>query len=159
MRYLFSLVVVVLLISCSSKNAATSNQLPEIKETNFKGEWNLSSIQFDGFREYSATLLGDQNDKCFRNSTWKFVSNNNRGAYTITDGSCVAKQENFIWNYTPETNKVMIKPTGENYKSQTGDGYTFLLGGIDANSMTLTQTLTIDGGPVVMTMNFFKQNQ
>ncbi len=152
-KFLFAIIPLLFLVGCGSKNAAITT------EKSFKGEWVVSDITFDGFRKYNVNLLRDADSDCFKISSWDFVSNNNRGSYTINNDLCSTGERKFVWVYDEAASKVTIKPTDNNYKSENNVGFAFQILYVNESTMTWTQTLQIDGGPVVMKINFTKKTQ
>jgi hypothetical protein len=153
MHKLTYILLALLMVGCSSSR---NNNAPEpTEESDLKGDWTVTSVNFDGFRDYEVTLFGRVSNECIENSRWNFVSNNNRGSYDITEPGCNRGTNNFIWTLD-ESGKFILKPTNEKYKSDTGNGFALTLKNYTGTSMTLTQTLTVDGGPVVMDIVFIK---
>lgn len=152
-KLIIAFIPLLFLMSCGSKKEIQTT------EKSFKGSWVVSDITFDGFRKYEVNLLRDADSECFKISSWDFVSNNNRGNYNINNDLCQTGERKFIWVYDESASKVTIKPTDDNYKSENNVGFAFQILSVTENTMTWTQTLQIDGGPVVMKINFTKNNQ
>ncbi len=115
MRKIIAIPLLLLLIACGgSRNAAAPDPT---EESDLKGDWTLTSIDFDGFRDYSVTLFDDTTNECILNSRWNFVSNNNRGSYDVLQPGCNEGTRNFIWTLD-DSSKFTLKPTNE--KLQVG---------------------------------------
>lgn len=156
MKNLVLLCFAVLLVSCGSKKGASETMNTDITEAELKGKWTVSDISFDGYREYKVNLFNDSSTNCFLVSDWSLVANNNRGNYEITNNSCDTGRRYFIWKIDPETQKFILKPTNESYKSETGTGYSLDIKSVNQDQFILQQTLQIDGVPVNMQIKFIK---
>lgn len=154
-KILFISVMALLVFSCGPSKTAR-----EARAT-FNGNWTLTSITYpNSSGQFNVTLLNDAQANCFENSTWNFVSNNNRGTYTLNGSNCDMSSRNFIWSIDEENTPegiydFLLKPTDENYKSTTGNqGFRLNLRSLSGDQMTWEQTVTLDGSPFVIRMNF-----
>ncbi|MBZ9631750.1 lipocalin family protein [Salegentibacter sp. LM13S] len=158
MKKLFILgFVAVLLAACG-----TSKTAKEARKT-FNGNWTLTSVTYpNSSGEFDVTLLNDANASCFENSTWNFVSNNNRGAYNVQGTNCSGGQRYFIWSIDEENTPegifdFLLKPTDEDYNSTTGDqGFRMNLKSLSETQMVWEQSVMLEGSPFVIRMNFSK---
>lgn len=130
----------------------------------FDGGWVLTDVTYpNNSGEFNVTLLNDVSAECMENSTWDFVSNNNRGSYTVVGADCDSGERNFIWsiddaNAQADSYDFLLKPTDDNYDSTTGDqGFRMNLVSLSGSSMIWEQTVTLEGSPFVIRMNFNKQ--
>ncbi|MFC4723051.1 lipocalin [Geojedonia litorea] len=156
MKRVILLFLAIGLISCgSSKTVRTSEKI-------LKGEWVLNTVTYSESGNYNVTLLNDVSKACFEGSTWQFVPNNNTGTYTINNTNCARGKRYFIFkiNEIDEATGLydfVLKPTDEKYKSDTNIGVRFSLSSLSDNYMQWQQTLTVDGKPFTISMNFSKQ--
>ena len=143
------------LISCGS-----SAVVKEARST-MKGDWVLSSIAYPGNEEaLQVTLLNDTSSECLENSKWSFISNNNTGSYVPAKIMCGTQPRYFRWSVTESTAgnyDLMFKPTDEKYKSATDQGFRLNLTNLTENQMVWEQTITFEGEPFTIRMNFNKQ--
>ena len=148
--------VAVLLAACGPSKTAK-----EARKT-FNGNWTLTSVTYpNSSGEFDVTLLNDANASCFENSTWNFVSNNNRGAYSVQGTNCSQGQRYFIWSIDEENTPegiydFLLKPTDEKHNSENNQGYRVNLSQLSDTNMQWKQTVRLDGQPFVITMNFTK---
>jgi hypothetical protein len=155
MKRIILIFVALGLISCG-----TSKTVRDSKKT-IKGDWTLSSITYSETGKYNVTLLDDTSKDCFEGSEWHFVPNNNTGTYTINETSCTTGIRYFVFTIqeiNPETGlyDFLLKPTNAKNKSETNQGFRLNLTSISEKSMQWKQTLTVDGKPFTITMNFSK---
>lgn len=149
--------VAVLLAACGPSKTAK-----EARKT-FNGNWTLTSVTYpNSSGEFDVTLLNDANASCFENSTWNFVSNNNRGAYSVLGTNCSQGQRYFIWSIDEENTPegiydFLLKPTDEDYNSTTGNqGFRMNLKSLSEQQMVWEQSVMLEGSPFVIRMNFSK---
>lgn len=133
-------------------------------ESTFKGAWTLNNITYPGSSgEYKVTLFNDASKACFMNSDWFFVANNNTGNYTLSGVDCSNETRNFRWDVqavNPDTQNFdfLLKPVNEKGKSETGNtGFRVNLVSLTETTMVWDQTVSVDGKPFTIRMNFNKQ--
>ncbi|UKM65687.1 lipocalin family protein [Flavobacteriaceae bacterium GSB9] len=156
MKKLLLLLVSVSVLSCgASKTVRVSKKV-------IKGNWLLNDISYSKAGTYNVTLLNDVSKDCFEGSSWQFVPNNNTGVYSINDISCSGGERYFVFTIdevNAETGlyDFLLKPTNEKYKSETNQGFRLSLTALSDAMMQWQQTLTVEGEPFTITMNFTKQ--
>ena len=154
-KVLYSICIALIVFSCgSSKTVRDSKKV-------IKGEWVLSSIIYSKTGKYNVTLLNDTNKECFEGSTWQFIPNNNTGTYNINESSCSTGVRNFVFTIQeidPKTGlyDFLLKPTNEKNKSETNQGYRLKLTALSETNMQWQQTVSVDGIPFIINMNFSK---
>lgn len=136
-----------------------------VKEANatMKGEWLLSSITYPGNEtNFKVTLFNDISSDCLEMSRWTFISNNHTGTYVPNGMNCDNNTRYFRWsikemNAAAGNYDFMLKPTDDDYKSATDQGFRINLTNLDQNQMIWEQTITFEGKPFTIRMNFIKQ--
>ncbi len=151
---------ILLLIGISLMACGASKTVRDSKKV-IKGEWVLNSINYSETGTYNVTLLDDASKKCFEYSTWSFIPNNNTGSYNIKDSSCQMGNRYFIFTIQEIDEQTglydfLLKPTNEKGKSETNQGFRLKLTQLSDTTMQWQQTVTVDGGPFTITMNFAK---
>lgn len=126
-----------------------------------KGNWSLDNISYSESGTFTVQLLNDTSRECFEGSTWKFVPNNNTGNYNINNGNCPTGERYFIFaiqEIDPATGlyDFLLKPTNEKKKSEDGKGFRLRLSQLSNSSMKWEQTVSLDGKPFTIYMNFSK---
>lgn len=146
-----------ILVSCGTSKVAR-----EARKT-FDGNWTLTSVTYpNNPGEFNVTLFNQASASCFEGSTWDFVSNNNRGTYNISGVGCEDQTNYFIWSIDEENTPAgvydfLLKPTNDNYKSTTGNqGFRLNLKSLTDTNMVWEQTVSLDGSPFTIRMNFTK---
>ncbi|MFL1010694.1 lipocalin family protein [Flavisericum labens] len=153
--------LLLLFISISVLSCGTSKTVRASKKV-IKGNWVLNNINYSEAGTYNVTLLNDASKACFEGSTWQFVPNNNTGIYSINDNSCSDGERYFVFTIdevNAETGlyDFLLKPTNEKYKSETNQGFRLSLTALSDSMMQWQQTLSVQGQPFTITMNFIKQ--
>jgi len=149
--------VSILLASCGSTKVIRQSKKV------MKGTWELSSITYSESGTFNVGLFNDVSVACFEGSTWQFVPNNNTGIYTIDNGTCNAGPRNFIFKIQQvdaqtDLYDFLLKPTDVKHKSDTNHGYRLWLEQLSAATMKWRQTVTLEGKPFHIYMNFKKIN-
>lgn len=155
MKKIFVLAMIVFLVySCGTPKTVIESRKV------IKGDWIIDNIAYSEEGTYNITLFKDTSKECFEGSTWKFVPNNNRGVYTIKDdGNCPSGDRNYIFDIQemdPNTGlyDFLLKPTDKKYKSPDNTGFRLRLSQLGENSMQWTQTVSLEGKPFTIYMNF-----
>ncbi len=155
-KLLFGLIV-ILLASCGT----TQKTIISAKKT-LKGEWSLNKISYDRDGIFEVNLYNDASAECFTGSIWKFIPNNNTGTYEVNQSTCVSTgARRFRFTIPkPEADgdfSFMFKPINEKKKSTNNNkGYRMALKHLDEATMTWAMTVSLEGKPFVITMNFNK---
>ncbi|WP_242083827.1 lipocalin family protein [Aestuariivivens sediminis] len=156
MRPLFLLVLAVALLSCGSRKT-----IRESKKV-IKGDWTLNTIKYSALGAYEVTLLNDASKVCFEGSLWHFIPNNNTGTYRIDKSGCSTGMRYFSFTIQEIDEQTglydfLLKPTDAKGKSETNQGFRLKLTRLSDTSMQWQQTVSVDGKPFMINMNFTKQ--
>ena len=141
--------------------ACSTSKTVRVSKKVIKGNWTLNTITYSEAGTYNVTLLDDASKECFEGSTWQFIPNNNTGLYNIADSNCAEGDRHFVFTIQEvdaETGlyDFLLKPTNEKHKSETKQGFRLKLSALSDTMMQWQQTVTVDGEPFIITMNFTK---
>lgn len=144
-----------LLLSCGSTKTVRQAQ------KTIKGNWSLESITYDKTGVYNIKLLGDVSRECFVSSTWQFIPNDYKGNYSIINAECETGYRYFKFDIqeidaTTGLYDFLLKPTDEKYKSDTNQGFRLKLTQLSDTNMQWQQTVSAEGQPFTINMNFTK---
>ncbi|AUC83162.1 lipocalin family protein [Lacinutrix sp. Bg11-31] len=144
------------LLSCGSSKVVRQSQ------KTIKGQWLLNSISYSESGNYNVMLLNDASKECFEGSTWSFIPNNNTGIYTINNQNCTTGERNFVFTIQQIDEQTglydfLLKPTDAKNKSVTNQGFRLKLAQLSEFDMQWQQTVSVDGKPFTISMNFSKQ--
>ena len=126
-----------------------------------KGYWSLDNIAYSDSGTYNVMLFNDTSKECFEGSSWRFIPNNNTGIYTINSIECPTGDRNFIFTIqemdaSSGLYDFLLKPTNAKGKSEDNKGFRVRLAQLDQSSMRWEQTVSLDGKPFKISMNFSK---
>lgn len=144
-----------LMVSCGSSKVVRESR----KE--IKGYWSLEQITYSESGKFNVTIFNDTSAECMEGSSWRFIPNNNRGTYEIQNADCPTGVRNFIFDIQEVDANTglydfMLKPTDEKYKSSNNIGFRLRLAQMTTNSMQWEQTVSLEGKPFTIYMNFTK---
>ncbi|APG59549.1 lipocalin family protein [Christiangramia salexigens] len=156
-------IAILLIMAIGLASCGTSSKVAKEARKTFDGNWTLTNITYpNNTGEFNVTLFNEASASCFKGSTWDFVSNNNRGTYKVSGINCDMDTNYFNWSIDEDSTPAgvydfMLKPTNENYKSTTGNqGFRLSLKSLSDTNMVWEQTVTLDGAPFTIRMNFSK---
>lgn len=155
MKKMIMLAFVGLIMSCGGSKVIRQ------AEKTLKGNWSLESITYDKTGTYNIKLLGDTSRECFQSSRWQFIPNDYKGNYAIINAQCNTGDRYFKFDIqeideTTGLYDFLLKPTNEKYKSDTNQGFRLKLTELSDVSMQWQQTVTVEGAPFTINMNFTK---
>lgn len=152
--------IILIFLAIGIVSCGASKTVRDSKKS-IKGDWTLSSITYSKTGKYNVTLLNDTSKDCFEGSTWEFIPNNNTGTYTINESSCSTGVRNFVFTIqevNAETGlyDFLLKPTNQKNKSENNQGFRLKLSALSETDMQWQQTISVDGIPFMINMNFTK---
>lgn len=153
-------IIVMALIVATAFSCNAPKTVQESKKV-LKGYWTLDEITYNRSGTFNVTVFDDTSAECFEGTTWRFIPNNNTGNYTVDNPDCPTGQRNFIFSIVeidPTTGyyDFMVKPTDAKGKSEEKIGFRLHLAQLNENSMRWEQTVTLEGKPFKINMNFSK---
>ncbi|AWA29840.1 hypothetical protein HYN48_06975 [Flavobacterium magnum] len=150
-------VLAVSLASCKS-TSATNTKTDTRAQVAIKGNWVLSSVTYPGSEYIRVLSFQIADSKCFEGSTWKFVSNNNKGDMAITDSNCPSFSSPFTWFVNKDGQFVLkLLNAGEKAK-KVRDGYVLTLANQTETSFQLLDKIDVGGKMTNVTYQFNKTN-
>lgn len=154
-KIILLVITATVLISCG-----TSKVVRQSKKA-MKGNWTLNQITYSEQGKFNVTLLNDVSKECFEGSTWKFISNNNTGNYTINGSNCNGGERYFVFTVQEVDANTglydfLLKPTNIKGKSDLNTGFRLKLSELTEGTMQWQQTIYLEGKPFVISMNFTK---
>ena len=141
-----------LLVSCGVSK--TERQAQKV----FKGDWTLTHVNLPSAL-VDVALFDDADTKCFENSQWHFVPNNNTGSYELM--GCEPGVRDFHWSVQENSGMGIysfnLKPELEGQKARkVKTGYKLRLVSLDEGQMQWEQTVSYEGKPFTIQMSFTK---
>lgn len=159
MKKIVYLITLFILTSCGSTKSVTG----EPKEKTLKGEWEISSVKFQGEQgTYKAKMFGLDDTSCFKNSVWMFIPNNNTGKFTTSSNntSCESKTARIIWSFVQGDTGKLLQFKYVDQKNKNIDamnrGYQLKINNLTANSMSASVSVIVNGKPFNVNLIFNK---
>ncbi len=148
-------VLSVVLFACKSQSV-TNTKVDNKTERVIKGNWVVSNVSFPGSEVIKVTSFDLADSKCFVNSSWNFVSNNNTGTMTLKDASCISFNSPITWFINKEGNFV-LKILNDYKAKKVQQGYVLRVANVTETSFQLVDKVTIGGSAREIVYQFQKQ--
>ncbi len=156
MKNLFLIALsLIMLAGCKSKSA-TNTKLDTKAEVALKGSWTLTKVSFPGSDYIKINAFDLADTKCFVGSQWKFISNNNKGEFSLNAPSCTAFSSPITWYINKDGNFVM-KILNETKAKKVTEGYILKVANSTESTFELIDTANV-GGKTVQVVYYFTKN-
>jgi hypothetical protein len=146
----------VLIFSCKS-NSATSTKLDSKSQVAIKGNWQIISVNYLGSDIIRVTSFDLADSKCFLGSTWRFISNNNKGNMALTSAKCTAYSTPISWFINKE-GQFVLKILDESKAKTIKSGYVLGVANQTENSFQLIDKINVAGKLTDVVYQFEKLN-
>ena len=131
------------LFSCKIPTA-TNAKLDNKSELAIKGNWTIASVTFPGSEYFTATSFDLADSKCLVNSSWKFVSNNNKGVMSLNSGACTAFTSPITW-FINKDGEFVLKILDNQKAKKVTSGYVLKITNQTNSSFQLIDKMDIAG--------------
>jgi hypothetical protein len=142
-KIIFLALVSLLIFSCKS-TSATSTKLDSKSQVDLKGNWTITSVTYPGSDVIKVTSFDVADCKCFVGSSWKLISNNNKGNFALTTAKCTAYSTPITWFINKEGQFVM-KILDEAKAKKVTNGYVLRVANTTDNSFQLIDRIDVAG--------------
>lgn len=149
------LMLVSFVIGCKPKQNITNPQLDINSQIAVKGNWAIESVTYPGSEYIKVTSFDIADTKCFVGSTWRFISNNNKGEMALNNANCTAFTSPITWFINRDGDFVLKITNGAKSKTVT-DGYILKVANQTENSFQLIDKVNVGGKMVDVVYNFKK---
>ena len=154
-KLILLLTISVFMFGCKSQSV-TNTKVDNKTERVIKGNWSITSVDYPGSEYIKVNSFDIADSKCFVGSTWKFVSNNNKGNMALTNASCPTFVSNITWFINKEGQFVMkVLSAGEKAK-KVRDGYVLNVANVTETSFQLIDKIDVGGKMTNVTYQFQK---
>ena len=150
--FIFSIAI----MSCKSKSV-TNTKLDIKSEVAIKGNWNITNVSYPGSDVIKVMSFDLADSKCFIGSTWKFISNNNKGNFALNSPSCTSYSTPITWYINKEGNFVM-KILDESKAKTIKSGYILKIANQTDSSFQLIDRIDVAGKMTDVVYQFQKLN-
>ena len=148
------LALTLVMIGCKPKEKVAGTQLDQKMERALKGTWSITSVKYPGSDYIKVTSFEIDDAKCFVGSTWKFVSNNNKGDMALN--TCSNFTSPITWYINKDGNFVMKILNGTKAK-KLGEGYILRVVYQSDTSFQLVDQINV-GGKITDVLYQFQKN-
>ena len=146
-------VLAIIGFGCKTQSPV-STKLDNKSEVAIKGNWTISSVTYPGSDYIKVTSFDIADSKCFVGSTWKFISNNNKGNMALTKTDCIAFASNITWYINKEGQFVMkMIDAGEKRKRVT-EGVILSVANQTESAFQLIDRINVGGKSVEVVYQF-----
>jgi hypothetical protein len=150
------LLLAVIFVGCKPKQTIVNTRLDTKSEVAIKGNWTITSVSFPGSDYIKVNSFDLADSKCFVGSTWKFISNNNKGEMALTSASCTAFSSPITWYINKEGNLVMKIINGTKAKKVL-EGFILTIANSTETGFQLIDKVNV-GGQFVNVVYQFNKN-
>lgn len=150
------IVMSIFALACKPQQAVTNTKLDNKTERMMKGDWIISSVKFVGSDVFKVTSFNIADSKCFEESLWTFVSNNNTGEMILNKANCAAYGSHITWFVNKDGNFV-IKFLEEGVKAKhTPSGYVLKIANQTETSFQLIDKAAVGSNTAEVVYQFDK---
>lgn len=147
----------VLMFACKS-SSATSTKTDRKSQVAIKGDWVISAVTYPGSQYVKVNSFQLADSDCFVGSTWKFVSNNNKGSMALTKANCVSFSSPITW-FVNNEGQFVLKVLDAGIKAKrVRDGYVLKLANQTETSFQLVDRIDVAGKMTDVVYQFQKAN-
>ena len=145
----------VLVLSCKSKSA-TVTKLDSRSQVAIKGNWTITSVSYPSSDYIKVNSFNIADSQCFVGSTWKFISNNNKGEMTLTKADCPSFYSPIIWFVNKDGQFILkVLNVGEKAK-KVRDGYVLSVANQTESAFQLLDKIDVGGKMTNVVYQFSK---
>ena len=152
MKKIILLLSFALVIFACKSNPVTS--LDRKSQVQIKGDWTITNVSYVGQEYFKVNSFSIADSKCFIGSTWKFISNNNKGSMALTAAGCPSFSSNIVWSVN-ENGVLGLKFIEDGTKSKKVlEGYELKVANQTETTFELVQKMDIGGKMSDVTYKF-----
>ncbi|MBC5841367.1 lipocalin family protein [Flavobacterium sp. F-380] len=156
-KILFLAALSLVIFSCKS-TSATDTKLDKGAQVAMKGNWVISSVTYPGSEVIKVNSFQLADSKCFEGSTWKFISNNNKGEMALTSYNCPAFSSPITWFVNKDGQFVLkVLDAGEKAK-KVRDGYILYVANQSQDNFQLIDKINVGGKMTDVVYQFQRAN-
>jgi hypothetical protein len=147
----------VVFASCKS-TSATNTKVDNKSQMAMKGNWAITSVSYPGSEYIKVTSFGIADSKCFEGSTWKLISNNDKGTMALNKVGCPSYTSDIRW-FVNKEGQFVLKILDDGLKAKkVKDGYVLGVSGQTDQSFQLVDKIDVGGKMTNVVYQFQKIN-
>jgi hypothetical protein len=149
-------ILAVSMFACKSTSVTGTNEDTKAQVA-MKGNWVISSVTYPGSQYIKVNSFQIADSECFVGSTWKFVSNNNKGNMALTKAGCTSFSSPITW-FVNKDGQFVLKVLDAGIKAKkVREGYILMLANQTATSFQLIDKIDV-GGKITDVVYQFQKN-
>ena len=156
-KIIFLSLVSLLIFSCKPSSSAKSTKIDSKSQTEIKGNWRISSVNYPGSDVIKVTSFDLADSKCFVGSTWKFISMSNKGNFAINSPKCTAYSTPITWFINKE-GEFVLKILDDAKAKTIKSGYVLRVANQTNDSFQLVDKINVAGKLTDVVYQFEKLN-
>lgn len=156
-KIIFMSLLSVLIFSCKSKSSATSTKIDSRSQTEIKGTWKISSVNYPGSDVIKVKTFDLADSQCFVGSEWKFVSMSNKGNLSLNSSGCTAYTTPISWFINKE-GQFVLKILDDAKAKAVKAGYVLKIANQTNSSFQLIDKINVGGKLTDVVYQFEKLN-
>lgn len=158
MKKIILLCALALLMVACKTSSATITKTDTKSQIEIKGNWVIRSVSYPGAEYIKVNSFQIADSECFVGSTWKFISNNNKGEMALTKTNCPAFSSPITW-FVNTNGEFVLKILDAGIKaSKVRTGYVFVLANQSPTSFQLIDKINVGGKMTEVVYQFEKIN-
>jgi len=159
MKKIFLLSTIALLFFACKTTSVTNTKLDRSSQVAMKGNWTIVSVTYPGSEYIKVNSFQIADSKCFEGSSWKFISNNNKGEMALTNANCPAFSSPITW-YVNKDGKFVLKVLNAGEKAKkVRSGYLLDVANQTELSFQLVDKINVGGKVTDVIYQFQKINK
>jgi hypothetical protein len=157
MKKIFLLFATAVLLFACKTGSITETKLDRSAQVAMKGNWTIVSVTYPGSEYIKVNSFEIADSKCFEGSSWKFISNNNKGEMALTNVNCPAFSSPITW-YVNNEGKFVLKILDADIKAKkVRSGYILDVANQTELSFQLVDKINV-GGKLTNVIYQFQKN-
>lgn len=158
MKKLIALGVLAVLLAACKSTSATNTKVDRKSQVAIKGEWVITSVNYPGSEYIKVNSFDLADSKCFEGSTWKFISNNDKGEMALTKAGCTTFSSPIRW-FVNKDGQFVLKVLNAGLKAKkVRDGYVLAVANQSESSFQLVDKIDVGGKITDVVYQFQKTN-
>jgi hypothetical protein len=155
-KAIFILLFALIFVGCKTKEQVVSTKTDNKSASKLKGAWTITSVVYPGSDYIKITSFETADSKCFVNSDWNFIPNNDKGDFVLNSASCVVFSSPITWYISKEGDFVM-KILKETKARKVTSGYLLKIREQSESSFQLVDQVNVGGKQIEVIYQFQKK--
>jgi hypothetical protein len=156
-KIIFLTAIALVLFSCKS-TSITNAKFDKGAQVAMKGNWVISSVSYPGAEYIKVNSFQIADSQCFVGSTWKFVSNNNKGNVALTKAGCAPFSSPITW-FVNKDGEFVLKVLNADLKAKkVREGYVLNVANQTETSFQLIDKGVVEGKTIDVVYQFQRAN-